>query len=455
MGLATRFATFLFAVLGAPSALAASAEENAATLDVIWLFLAACLVFLMQAGFALLGAGAVRSKNTANYLMKSLMDFGLGAIVFFLVGYAFMFGGGPVGKWIGLSGFGLSGADSSTLLFFLFQVMFAATAATIVAGAVAERMKLGAYVIYTVAITAIIYPVFGHWVWGGGFLADLGLMDFAGSGVVHAVGGLLAFVAAALLGPRLGKYGLDGKPRAMPGHNQVYVVLGTLLLFFGWFGFNAGSTLAAGDASIPLIAVNTFLAGCAGATAVFLIQLRTGTISLGAVCNGMLGGLVAVTAPVAFVAPWAALTIGAMGGGIYLAGAWFLEHKLRVDDPVGAVPVHGINGVFGVLAVGIFANGTGGVFGLVAGETGQLVSQLIGAGVLLAWTLGTGFLLFKGIDLVMGLRIGAKEEQTGLDAFHHGGSIYPEAKDETPRRIVIPANKKMAAGSSVLGVMKK
>ncbi len=455
MGIARKPLLALFALLGVPSALAATAEENAATIDVVWLFAAACLVFLMQAGFALLGAGAVRTKNTANYLMKSLMDFGLGALIFFAVGYAFMFGSGPASKWIGLSDFGLAGADGSTLIFFLFQVMFAATAATIVAGAVAERMKMGAYVIYTIAITAIIYPVFGHWVWGGGFLAELGMADFAGSGVVHAVGGLLAFVAAAILGPRIGKYGADGKSRAMPGHNQVYVVLGTLLLFFGWFGFNTGSTLSASDPSVPLIAVNTFLAGCAGATAVFLFQLRTGTISLGAVCNGMLGGLVAVTAPVAFVAPWAAMVIGALGGIIYLGGAALLEHKLKVDDPVGAVPVHGINGVFGVLAVGIFADGTGGVSGLIAGNVDQLVAQLIGIGVLLAWTLGTGFVLFKGIDMAMGLRIGAKEEQKGLDEFHHGGSIYPEAVADVPKKITLPSASKVAAGSSVLGVIKK
>ncbi len=433
MGIAKPSVIALIVLLGVPTVAAATPEENAATLDTVWLFAAACLVFLMQAGFALLGAGAVRSKNTANYLMKSLMDFGLGAIVFFFVGYALMFGAGPVSKWVGLTGFGLAGADGATLIFFLFQVMFAATAATIVAGAVAERMKLGAYVAYTIAITAIIYPVFGHWVWGGGFLADVGMADFAGSGVVHAVGGLLAFVAAALLGPRIGKYGADGEPRALPGHNQVYVVLGTLLLFFGWFGFNTGSTLAAADPNVPLIAVNTFLAGCAGATAVFLVGLRKGTIELGAVCNGMLSGLVAVTAPVAFVAPWAAIVIGGLGGLVYLGGARLLEHKLKVDDPVGAIPVHGITGVFGVLAVGIFADGTGGVSGLIVGNTEQIVAQLIGTGVLLAWTLGTGFVLFKGIDMAMGLRIGAKEEQKGLDEFHHGGSIYPEMAVEEPK----------------------
>ncbi|MGB0652951.1 MAG: ammonium transporter [Thermoplasmatota archaeon] len=431
----TRLAAISLLTLTALSPLlpAAAAQEasdgaatfaDAATLDLLWVFLAAVLVFLMQGGFALLGAGAVRAKNTVNYLMKSVMDFSLGALVFFAVGFAFMFGTGNA--YLGWTNFGLAGAtDPASLIFFLFQVMFAATAATIVAGAVAERMKLGAYVVYTIAITAFIYPVFGHWVWGGGFLAELGMVDFAGSGVVHGVGGLLALVAAAVLGPRLGRYGADGKPRAMPGHNQVYIVLGTLLLFFGWFGFNAGSTLSASDPGVALIAVNTFLAGAAGATAVFVAQLISGPQDLGRVCNGMLGGLVAVTAPCAFIAPWAALVVGGIGGLTYLGGAALLE-RIRIDDPVGAIPVHGFCGLFGVIAVGIFADGTGGVTGLVGGEVEQLLAQLAGAGVLLAWTLGTGFILFKGLDLVMGLRIGSKEEQTGLDEFHHGGSAYPE-----------------------------
>ncbi len=428
-------AALVVAVTTLPTALAqeATADSVAADLDMVWLFVAACLVFLMQAGFALLGAGAIRTKNTVNYLMKSVMDFGLGALVFFAVGYAFMFGEGTA--FIGLSEFGLGAGtpDGSTLMFFLFQVMFAATAATIVAGAVAERMKLGAYVVYTVAITAFIYPVFGHWVWGGGFLSDLswlglstGVADFAGSGVVHAVGGLLAFAAAALLGARRGRFDKSGRPRAIPGHNQVYVVLGTLLLFFGWFGFNTGSTLSASDAGVPLIAVNTFLAGSAGASAVFLSQLVAGRPQdLGRVCNGMLSGLVAVTAPCAFVAPWAAIVIGAIGGILYLVGAFFMERALHIDDPVGAIPVHGINGLFGLVAVGLFAT-EGGVTGLIAGNVEQLVAQLVGAAALLIWTLGTGFILFKFIDVTIGLRVPAAVEDTGLDEGHHGGVAYPE-----------------------------
>lgn len=414
----------LLAIAAVPVASAATAEENAATIDVFWVFAAACLVFLMQGGFALLGAGALRAKNTVNYLMKSFMDFGLGAIVFFAVGYAFMFGQGNA--FIGLSDFGLgSGLPSNeTLIFFLFQVMFAATAATIVAGAVAERMKLSAYVIYTIAITAVIYPIFGHWMWGGGFLAELGALDFAGSGVVHAVGGLLAFVAAAVLGPRIGRY-KDGRLQEIKGHSATFVVLGTFLLFFGWFGFNTGSTLSAADPLVPLIAVNTFLAGCAGASAVFLLQFLRGTTKIGSVANGALSGLVAITAPCAFVAPWAAMVIGAAGGIIFLVGQLVLDNVAKVDDPVGAIPVHGLNGVFGIIALGIFAT-QGGAEGLLAGSTALFKAQVLAAIVLVAWTLGTGFILFKGLDILIGLRVSPEEELRGLDEAHHGGDAYPE-----------------------------
>lgn len=422
----------LLALLVPPAAAqgVTTADELAATVDVFWVFAAAVLVFLMQAGFALLGAGALRAKNTVNYLTKSVMDFGFGALVFFAVGYAFMFGQGNA--FIGLREFFLGSGtpDGATLIFFLFQVMFAATAATIVAGAVAERMKLRAYVWYTIAITALIYPVFGHWVWGGGLLASLpigaGVVDFAGSGVVHAVGGLLALVAAWLLGPRIGRYDEDGRLTEIKGHSATFVVLGTLLLFFGWFGFNTGSTLSASDPAVPLIAVNTFLAGCAGATMVFMIQVSRGPVKIGSVCNGALSGLVAVTAPCAFIAPWAAIVVGALGGIIFLGGTLLLESKARIDDPVGAIPVHGFNGVFGLISVGIFANGTGGVTGILYGNPAQLLAQLIGAVALLAWTLGTGYVLFKVLDLTMGLRVPSDEELAGLDNAHHGGDAYPE-----------------------------
>lgn len=416
--------------IATPSVAQSSVEEVAASMDTLWVVIAAALVFLMQGGFALLGAGALRGKNVVNYLTKSVMDVGFGALAFFAVGFGLMFGAGN--SLIGWSSFGLGAGmpDGGTLVFFLFQVMFAATAATIVAGAVAERMRIKAYVIYSIAITALLYPVFGHWVWGGGFLASLpfgaGAVDFAGSGVVHGIGGLLALVAAALLGPRIGRYDEDGQPRAMPGNNMPYVVLGTVLLFFGWFGFNAGSTLSASDPLVPLIAVNTFLAGCAGAVATFVLQAARGPTGIATVCNGMLSGLVAITAPCAFVAPWAAIVIGAAGGVLYLAGTWVLEHRLLVDDPVGAIPVHGFNGIWGLVAVGIFANGTGGVSGLIVGATGQLVAQLITAGALLAWALGAGYLLFKALDLTVGLRVDEEVERDGLDTHEHRTVAYPE-----------------------------
>lgn len=449
----------LLALVGAPAAAAEpTAASNAAALDVFWVFTAAVLVFLMQGGFALLGAGALRAKNTANYIMKSVMDFGIGAIVFFLVGYAFMFGDGD--GFIGLSDFALGSTtpDGGTLVFFLFQVMFAATAATIVAGAVAERMKLGVYVVYTIAITAVIYPVFGHWLWSGdGWLAALGAVDFAGSGVVHAVGGLLALVAAAVLGPRLGRYDKQGRLKDIKGHSATFVVLGTLLLFFGWFGFNTGSTLSASDPGVPLIAVNTFLAGCAGAVVVFGTQFARGTTTVSAVCNGALSGLVAITAPCAFVAPWAALVIGGLGGAIYLGGQKVLDTVAKVDDPVGAIPVHGFNGVFGLVAVGIFAT-EGGVTGLVAGDTTQLAAQLVAAGALLAWTLGTGFLLFKGLDVLVGLRVSPDDEIRGLDDAHHGGSAYPELLIDGPvqaKRVTVPSRPKAARAAPGLGTIRK
>ncbi|MBW3581605.1 MAG: ammonium transporter [Euryarchaeota archaeon] len=420
--------------------------DTAAALDLVWVFVAATLVFLMQGGFALLGAGAVRSKNTVNYLMKSVMDFSLGAVFFFMIGYAFMFGQGNA--WIGLDGFFLGGGHPApdTLISFLFQAMFAATAATIVAGAVAERMRLQAYVVYTVAITAFIYPVFGHWMWGGGFLSTLpfgaGAVDFAGSGVVHAVGGLLALVAAFVLGPRIGRYDEDGVKRSMKGHNATYVVLGTLLLFFGWFGFNTGSTLSAHDGGLALIAVNTFLAGCAGATIVFMVQFLRGPTDIAAVCNGALAGLVSITAPCAFVAPWAALVIGASGGLLYLVAVAVLEDRLRVDDPVGAIAVHGVGGVFGLIAVGVFADGTGGVTGLVGGSISQLVAQSIAAATVIAWTLGTGWILFKGLDVLVGLRVSEQEELEGLDPSHHGSSAYPELAVMAASATVLPKERR-------------
>lgn len=408
-----------------------------------WTLVAGFLVFFMQAGFALLGAGLIRSKNTVNYMTKSFMDFCMASLSFWAFGFALMFGGSKLAPGlevgnplVGFSGFFLTGGsyDVSTMLLWYFQMVFAATAATIVAGAVAERTKITAYLAYSFLIGAIIYPIYGHWMWGGGWLATLpfgaGARDFAGSGVVHTVGGLLALAGAAMVGPRIGKYNPDGTPNVIPGHNMVYAVIGTFILFFGWFGFNSGSTLMATDLRISAIAVNTLLAGAAGAVAAIYFSLvRTGRADIGLACNGALGGLVGITAPCAYVATWAAVVIGAVAAFVVIGVTAFVERVLRVDDPVGAVAVHAGGGIWGLLAVGIFADGTyGGVAGLITGAWGQMVAQLIDIAVVLAWGLGTGFLMFWFLKATMGLRASPEEELSGLDVPEHGVECYPEQR---------------------------
>jgi Amt family ammonium transporter len=295
----------------------------------------------------------------------------------------------------------------------------------------AERTKITAYMAYSFLVSAIVYPIFGHWVWGGGWLSTLplgaGVRDFAGSGVVHAVGGLVALAGAWMVGPRTGKFDKNGKARAIAGHNLPFVALGTMILFVGWFGFNPGSTLAATDLRISVIAVNTFLSGVAGAVvAMYYIMMRTGKADLGMACNGCLAGLVAVTASCAYIAPWAAVVIGAVAGLLMIASVSFVENKLKVDDPVGAVSVHGANGLWGLLAVGIFSDGSyGGVAGLVAGNGSQILAQLVAMAVVIVWALGTGLLMFALIKRGMGLRASAEEEREGLDISEHGVEAYP------------------------------
>ena len=406
-----------------------------------WTLVAAFLVFFMQAGFALLGAGALRVKNTVNYFAKSYMDFSIGALAYWAVGFALMFGGSKLfagledgNSFIGWSGWFLSGDayDVSTMMFWMFQVVFAATAATIVAGACAERLKLQAYLIYSGILTAIIYSIYGHWVWGGGWLSTLpygvGARDFAGSGVVHAVGGLVSLAAIMLLGPRIGKFNRDGTPNAIPGHDVGYIVLGTFVLFFGWFGFNPGSTLAATDLRISVIAVNTFLAGAAGAVLVcYWTFLKTKKVDIALTCNGALAGLVGVTAPCAYIPTWAAVVIGLISGLIVMYGIKFNEWVLKVDDPVGAVAVHGYNGLWGLLAVGIFADGTyGDVSGLIVGNTSQIIAQIIDVVTVSIWAFGAGYIMFALIKHTIGLRVPKEEEMSGLDIGEHGYSCYPE-----------------------------
>jgi Amt family ammonium transporter len=428
---------------GDPSGEATIAADPEAGVTFVWTLFSGALVFFMQAGFALLGAGLIRAKNTVNYLTKNLLDFAAGGLSFWAFGFAFMFGGSELAPGltdgnavIGFSGFFLTteAYDVTTIMFWFFQMMFAATTATIVAGAMAERTRVTAYLAYSFLVTAIVYPIYGHWMWGGGWLGGEQLeawigasaVDFAGSGVVHTIGGMLALAGAATVGARLGKYGPNRLVRKIPGHNMVYVVIGTFILFFGWFGFNGGSTVNGNDLRIAVIITNTFLAGATGTVvAAYVGLLRTGKISVANSSNGALAGLVGITAPCAFVAPWAAVVIGAVAAVLMLASVDIVERVLRVDDPVGAVSVHGTAGVWGLLAVGIFADGTyGGVSGFVAGNGIQFVAQLIAAAVAVAWALGTGLVLFRVLKLTMGLRASAEEERTGLDQPEHGEDAY-------------------------------
>jgi Amt family ammonium transporter len=424
------------------------AADPSAPVNMIWTLIAGFLVFFMQLGFAFLGSGLIRKKNNVNYWTKSFMDFCIASLGFWAFGFALMFGGSALfpgladgNSIFGFSGFFLSGDayDVSTIMLWFFQMVFAATAATIVAGAVAERMKITAYLAYSFILGAIIYPVYGHWVWGGGWLANItingttGVIDFAGSGVVHMVGGLTALIAAAMVGPRIGKFNPDGTPNEIKGHNIPYVVVGTFILFFGWFGFNPGSTLAATELRISVITVNTFLAAATGAVvALYWKFATTGKADILAACNGALAGLVAITAPCAFVAPWAAVAIGALAVPFLFATANIVERKLKVDDAVGAVPVHFGAGLWGILSVGIFADGTyNGVAGLIAGNWAQLVLQIIDIAALVVWVAPTAFILFWLLKKTMGLRASRKEELGGLDVPEHGIEAYPEEEPVT------------------------
>lgn len=419
------------ALAGDPSGETTLLENPGIAVDYVWVLVCAFLVFLMQAGFAMLEAGFCRAKNVANLIMKNLMDFAMTSLAFMMVGFAFMFGADKAGI-IGNTGWFLTGEayDVNTYLLFMFQVVFAATAATIVAGAVAERIKWKAYLIYSVVIGAIIYPIYGHWVWGGGWLSQLplgaGFVDFAGSGVVHTIGGVVGLAGAMVLGPRFGKY-VKGKPRAIPGHSLALAGLGCFLLWFGWYGFNAGSTLSAHDLRIAVIAVNTSMAAAAGALAAMAFTwVRNKKPDVGMAINGAIAGLVAITAPCAFVEAWVAMVIGLIAGFLVVLSIYFLDNR-GVDDPVGAVSVHGTCGVWGLLAVGLFADGTyGGFEGLFyGGGWAQLGAQAIGAAACVAWAFTLGYATFKIMDKVMGIRVSPQEELVGLDISEHGTKAYP------------------------------
>jgi Amt family ammonium transporter len=403
-------------------------------LNTLWILITAFLVFWMQAGFALVEAGLTRSKNTTNILFKNLIDFVFATGAFWAFGYAFMYGSTAAG-WIGTSGFFISGGEDvvgvPVLAFWFFQLVFAGTAATIVSGAMAERTKFSAYLIYSFFISAIIYPIAGHWIWGAGWLWTLpfgaGFRDFAGSTVVHSVGGWLSLIGAVVLGPRIGRFTKDGKAVAIPGHSITLATLGVFILWLGWFGFNPGSQLAiqGGNAdAVALVAANTNIAAAAGALAAMIISwlFVAKKPDLGTTLNGTLAGLVAITAPCAYVTPLNSIFIGAIGGAIVVYGALLLE-KLKIDDPVSAVPVHLFNGIWGTLAIGIF--GTEGIGSLMTGDTGQIIAQLIGVVSVGVWCIVTGLILFYGIKAFNGLRVSAEEEIQGLDLLEHGTEAYP------------------------------
>lgn len=393
--------------------------------DYVWTLVAAALVFFMQAGFAMVEAGFTRAKNAINIMMKNLMDFSIGTITYWAVGFGVMFGVSKAGLF-GTSGFFLSdyapGGDPWVLAFWMFQVVFAATAATIVSGAMAERTKFSAYLVYSVFVTGLIYPVFGSWAWGslfngGGWLENLGFIDFAGSTVVHSVGGWAALAGAMVLGPRLGKYTEEGKVRPILGHNLPLAALGVFILWLGWFGFNPGSTTAASK-DIAMIFVNTNLAAAAGAiTALFTSWLKFGKPEVGMSLNGALAGLVSITAGCASVSPSSAIMIGAIGGVLVVASVLFFD-KIKIDDPVGAISVHGVNGAWGTLAAGIFN---------IGGTSAKIIGvQVLGIGAAFIWTFAAAYILFKIIDKTMGLRVSPEEELEGLDITEHGGSAYPD-----------------------------
>lgn len=412
--------------------------DLALSLDTVWMLLAAMLVFFMQPGFALVEAGFTRTKNTANILMKNLLDFMLGSLLFWSVGFGIMFG---AGSFIGTPNlFNLNFYHSQLPVegFLIFQTVFCATAATIVSGAMAERTKFSMYLAYTILISLLIYPVSGHWTWGGGWLMNsekgsfmmntfgTTFHDFAGSTVVHSVGGWVALVGAAIIGPRIGKYGKDKKSRAIPGHSLTLACLGVFILWFGWFGFNPGSQLAASGEgnrmAISHVFLTTNLAACAGgflSLVVAWIKYKKPSLSL--TLNGVLAGLVGITAGCDVVSPLGAVIIGAICGTIMIYAVEFIDHVLKIDDPVGASSVHGVCGCLGTILAGLFATEEGLFY---SGSVNFLLAQVFGAAVVGCWAATMGFVVFKGLDIIHGLRVPARVEEEGLDIYEHGETAY-------------------------------
>ncbi|MCD8081221.1 MAG: ammonium transporter [Bacteroides sp.] len=417
---------------------ATTLADLAMGLDTVWMLLAAMLVFFMQPGFALVEAGFTRVKNTANILMKNLVDFTLGSLLYWFIGFGLMFG---VGGFVGMPHFfDISFFDSELPRegFLIFQTVFCATAATIVSGAMAERTKFSMYLVYTIFISVLIYPISGHWTWGGGWLMNeetgsfmmntFGTVfhDFAGSTIVHSVGGWIALVGAAILGPRIGKYDKNGKSKAIPGHNLTLAALGVFILWFGWFGFNPGSQLAASGETdrlaISHVFLTTNLSACAGGFFALIVSwMKYGKASLSLTLNGVLAGLVGITAGCDLVSPIGAAIIGAISGVVMIFAVEFIDKVLKIDDPVGASSVHGVCGFLGTILTGLFATEEGLFYG---GGASFFGAQLFGALVVGVWAAGMGFLIFKGLDKLHGLRVPARVEEEGLDIYEHGESAY-------------------------------
>jgi len=397
--------------------------DTNAVLDLMWVLICGILVFFMQAGFTLVEAGFTRSKNTGNIIMKNLMDFCIGSVAFWAIGYSLMYGE-SISGFIGTpSLFFNSAADMHSLF---FQTVFAATAATIVSGAIAERTKFTTYLYFSLLMTLFIYPISGSWLWNsGGWLAQMGFTDFAGSTLVHSVGGWASLVAAAMVGPRIGKYNADGTSNAIPGHNIMLGALGVFVLWMGWFGFNPGSQLAiSGDNALAVagIFITTNLAGAAGAlAAMFVTWIIYKKPDISMTLNGVLAGLVGVTAGCAAVSPMGAFWIGLICGTVVVFSIEFIDKKLKIDDPVGAVSVHGVCGALGTLLVGVFATDGGLLYG---GGFAKLGIQLTGVVAIGAWAMITTFIVLFILKKIIGLRVNKEEEIDGLDIHEHGSNVY-------------------------------
>ncbi|HZT05965.1 MAG TPA: ammonium transporter [Chloroflexota bacterium] len=475
--------------------------QNRVAINIVWTLVTGFLVMFMQAGFALVEAGFTRAKNANHTMMMNFMIYGLGMLGFYICGFAFMFGGlGGIatmgggsaldsageasinlfGKPFGLfgtNGFFLAGGtyDVAVAVMFLFQMVFMDTAATIPTGAMAERWKFSAFCVFGFFCSTLTYPIFGNWAWGGGWLSQLGAnfglghgyADFAGSGVVHSVGGWMGLAGAMVLGPRIGKFNKDGSPNAIPGHNVVIAALGTFILAFGWFGFNPGSTLAAsgsGALRIGLIAVNTMLAGAAASLAAMLYMWITrGKPDAGMMINGILAGLVAITAPSGFVSPVFSVVIGLIAGVLVCWAVWFFDNVAKVDDPVGAISVHGVCGAWGVLSLGLFADGTsnyggswntvpGSVTGLLYGDPGQFVAQVIGVVACFTYVFGLSYAFFKVVDSIIGMRVAPEVELSGLDIPEMGAFAYPQDYPGVGSVYPVPSNGATAGAPAAVPV---